>query len=457
MEHCLEDEAEAQNRINFIPCLKWVKKAVASTNPIKVQLSKKELVKIIKDTQVKLNIAKNESSGGEAADELNLSDYDNEDENTANLLGIGSLAELPNDAQDNFSESDDSDKEDEIIKPTDNLILVGHVEGDASILEIYVYNEEEESLYVHHDILLPSFPLCLEWLNYEPNSPKGSYCAVGSMDPIIEIWDLDVVNSVESAFKLGQMASRKKNRPHIGHRDAVLSLAWNKSFEHILASGSADKSIMLWDLDKKEPSTIITAFEEKVQCLDWHKLEGQSLLAGACDGNVKVFDCRTPESHLTWKLDGECEQLSWNPLQPFTFIAGTSVGSLQCFDCRKGQLWSIPAHEKEVTGLFVSGQCPGLIVTSSPDETVKTWDYSGENAPELINSKDFGCGMLHCLGGSPDSPFVIASGGDKKSNNFVVYDIRNIDVVKQRFESRQLVQLVSITPPGSPDVMQQDN
>jgi hypothetical protein len=35
------------------------------------------------------------------------------------------------------SEDDDSEKEDDMINPKDNLILVGHVEGDASILEVY--------------------------------------------------------------------------------------------------------------------------------------------------------------------------------------------------------------------------------------------------------------------------------------------------------------------------------
>lgn len=58
------------------------------------------------------------------------------DDNPASALGISSLAELPT-AEENFSESDDSEKEDDVIKPTDNLILVGHVEGDASILEVH--------------------------------------------------------------------------------------------------------------------------------------------------------------------------------------------------------------------------------------------------------------------------------------------------------------------------------
>lgn len=58
-------------------------------------------------------------------------------ESDANALGIGSLAELPNEAEENFSESDDSEKEDDIIKPNDNLILVGRIDGDASIFEVY--------------------------------------------------------------------------------------------------------------------------------------------------------------------------------------------------------------------------------------------------------------------------------------------------------------------------------
>lgn len=35
------------------------------------------------------------------------------------------------------NDEEDSDKEDDIIKADDNLVLFGHVEGDASILEVF--------------------------------------------------------------------------------------------------------------------------------------------------------------------------------------------------------------------------------------------------------------------------------------------------------------------------------
>jgi periodic tryptophan protein 1 len=32
-----------------------------------------------------------------------------------------------------------------------------------------VWNEEEDNYYVHHDILMDSFPLALEWIDFDPD------------------------------------------------------------------------------------------------------------------------------------------------------------------------------------------------------------------------------------------------------------------------------------------------
>lgn len=35
-----------------------------------------------------------------------------------------------------------------------------------------MYNESGDALYVHHDNLLPTIPICMEWLNYNPTTDK---------------------------------------------------------------------------------------------------------------------------------------------------------------------------------------------------------------------------------------------------------------------------------------------
>ena len=75
---------------------------------------------------------------------------------------------------------------------------------------MWVYEEADEAggpsnLYVHHDILLPAFPLAVAWLDCNPgDGPEaGNYAAVGTMSPGVEIWDLDVADSVEPLASLG--------------------------------------------------------------------------------------------------------------------------------------------------------------------------------------------------------------------------------------------------------------
>jgi periodic tryptophan protein 1 len=98
--------------------------------------------------------------------------------------------------------TDEEDREELQILATDNLVLAGRIEDEVAHLEVYVYEDEDDNLYVHHDIMLPAIPLAVEWLDLPvgksigSSEGKGNYVAIGTMDPDIEIWNLDVVDSM---------------------------------------------------------------------------------------------------------------------------------------------------------------------------------------------------------------------------------------------------------------------
>lgn len=58
---------------------------------------------------------------------------------------------------------------------------------------------------------------------------SGNLCAVGFITPVIQVWDLDLVNCVEPAFKLGRKPTRSRAR--VGHKKGVLDLSWNENFQ----------------------------------------------------------------------------------------------------------------------------------------------------------------------------------------------------------------------------------
>jgi periodic tryptophan protein 1 len=230
-----------------------------------------------------------------------------------------------------------------------------------------MYDESQENLYVHHDLMLPNFPLCLEWLDFPPVSASssnsksstpgfGNYIAVGTLDPEIEIWSLDVVEAMYPASILGRpdrtrshvpvpagtgKKKKKKTKARTTetgyHVDAVLGLSWNKVQRNLLASASADRTVKLWDLSR-DPTIngeeneagggAIRSFDvhkDKVQAVQWNDKEPSVLLTGSYDRTVRTFDSRSPATGVGAILGSDVEALRWDPWEANAFYVSGSL------------------------------------------------------------------------------------------------------------------------------------
>jgi periodic tryptophan protein 1 len=74
---------------------------------------------------------------------------------------------------------------------------------------VYVYEQQQNNLFVHHEIMMSAFPLDIEWLNVDlgtinqPVANRGNYAIVSTFLPEIEIWDLDLADAIEPTLTLG--------------------------------------------------------------------------------------------------------------------------------------------------------------------------------------------------------------------------------------------------------------
>ena len=408
--------------------------------------------------------------------EYDLDHYDSDaldaDGETMAMFGNAkSLAYHDSNADDPYitlqdNEEEDEEREELQILATDNMLVAAKVEDEVAHLEIYVYEDEADNLYVHHDIMLPAIPLCVEWLDLavgkgpiEP-SVKANFVAVGTFDPDIEIWDLDTVDCMYPNAILGQggddskadgdsgkkQKKRKKSKKANDdyHVDAILSLASNRNHRTLLASSSADKTVKLWDLNSMKCAKSYSYHTDKVCSIAWHPKETTVLLSGSYDRTVVAADMRAPNAKVPrWGVESDVETVKWDPHDPHCFFVTTENGVIHYHDGRvvpsapetSNPLWTLQAHDVSVSAFDVNPIIPGFLVTGSTDKEVKLWNVQS-SGPSMVVSRNLGVGKVFSTTFAPDAEvgFRLAVAGSKGAVQ--IWDTSTNPAVRRAFANR---------------------
>mmetsp|Transcript_55012 Transcript_55012/g.152507 ORF Transcript_55012/g.152507 Transcript_55012/m.152507 type:complete len:444 (-) Transcript_55012:114-1445(-) len=330
------------------------------------------------------------------------------------------------------------------IRAEDKVFAAVSCEEDACNLELYIFDEEEASMYVHHDVMLGAYPLVVEWLSSSAAAGEGSFAAIGLIDHTIQIWDLDELDAMEPCQQLGpkRKAKAKKKRAapvstgpkaHDGPVLCLHSSVFNRS---VLASGSADELVKVWDVGRNSCVHTYSHHSSKVQCVRWHPTEQAVLLSAAFDRRIALLDVRQPGQAAAAPLPAEAEAAVWRRHRPFECLASVDNGGVACYDVRKVAakapekemiLWSMQAHDVACTSVQ-DAPSPDCLVTCGLDGHAKVWNSPGI-APKLVMEKNLQAGPLFSCQSCTEAPALFCFGGKCP----VMWDLTGENLLKQVF------------------------
>ena len=349
-------------------------------------------------------------------------DNDNDDDDNNGLsVALGDDVQRHRGPDEYYVEVDvDEERDDDHIVASDVLLLSANSDNEAHSLVVTVFDDIDElNWYNHHDYFLPALPLCVEWLDLGTAGDDGSFAAVGSRhSDAIEVWNLDVMNAIEVAWTLGDSAAKTRN--------SVIGLAWNPLQRKLLASGSTDRSLSLWDVRRPAAPVYTSAAVHAggVQALAWNPAADSQLLSAGFDSVALLHDARSPAAPVCRaELAHEPECVDWLGGDAPLFVVSEEKGCVQVFDARNAArpLCSFEAHAAPhaVTGLSVThvpstthvGSTATIVATCSTDGAVLLWNMSrleSTTPPALVHRRQTGVRIARCWRRSVVNPNPVA-------------------------------------------------
>ncbi|KAK5927498.1 hypothetical protein CgunFtcFv8_012649 [Champsocephalus gunnari] len=223
-------------------------------------------------------------------------------------------------------------------------------------------------------------------------NPNRKQLASGSVDKSLMIWNL---------------APKARAFRYVGHQDLITGVQFSPS-GHLVATSSKDRTVRLWTPTMKGESTVFKAHTAPVRSVAFSH-DGQRLVTASDDKSVKV-----------WSVHRQCfvysltQHTNWVRCARFS-PDGRLVAS--CGDDRTVRLWDTStkhcincftdsAESATFVGFNSSGTC---IASSGADSSLKIWDL---RTNKLIQQYQVHSAGINSFSFHPSNNFLISGSSD---------------------------------------------
>jgi len=236
-------------------------------------------------------------------------------------------------------------------------------------------------------------------------SHDGKHIVSGGFDKQLYIWDVFGECRNTMIFK--------------GHSNAVLEVEWSADDSRIYSCG-ADKNVCMWDAETGARLKRWAGHTNVVNGIAATRRGVYPMLAsGSDDVAVKIWDPRHKAPTQTIQGKFAITTVGFNNGDPLLVFAGGIDNLVRVWDVRKQghPVLTLDAHTDTVTGLEVSPD-GSYLLTNGMDNTVRLWDIrpyapANRNIKAFVGAQhNFEHTLLRCSW-SPDGSKVSAGSSDR--------------------------------------------
>ena len=228
-----------------------------------------------------------------------------------------------------------------------------------------------------------------------------------------------------------------------GHNGAIVSIAFSPDAK-FLASGSADKTVKVWDLLKSKEHATFAGHVKGVACVSFSP-DGKKLAAGSVDGRVlKLWDVVTGQELANWEglsvaisPDGSNLASGGSNLDPSVRVRDIATGKL---------VTTLSGHSEAIMSLAFSADGQTL-ATASSDRTVRLWKVATGQLVSTLHHN----GWAWSVAFSPDGKTIASAAGSPLKNDTGEVKVWNAETgaeVATLRHAKQVVSSVAFSPDG---------
>ncbi|XP_029462899.1 coronin-1A [Rhinatrema bivittatum] len=227
-----------------------------------------------------------------------------------------------------------------------------------------------------------------------------------------------------------------KSQPVVcGHTAPVLDIDWCPHNDNVIASGSEDCTVMVWEIPDgglvrsiSEPIVTLEGHSKRVGIVGWHPTAQNILMSAGCDNVVIIWNVGTGEAVIT--LDEHHTDMIYS-------VSWNFNGSLICSTCKDKKIRIIDPRQNKIVAekdkphegsrpvraVFVSdGKILSTGFSRMSERQVALWDPKNLEEPMSLQELDTSSGVLIPFFDWDTGIFYLCGKGDSSIRYFEITD-----------------------------------